>query len=171
MATIIKNYTIVGEAEHKESDDFAINYWGSLEKEKIFVLPLWEAQKMLNAGSSNQIALRIKNIDSPENISARWIILEEMHADILQDPVEYGIHYYVLNDSVIEGPYITNTKVRRGMIHLTTSPHRNVIWGRIGKSTTGKYHVFFLVAECKIIDPGAGGSGPLCGAKIPPKDD
>lgn len=168
MATIIKNYKIVGKPEHDESIDFAKKYWGSLKKEKMFPIPFWEVRKMLGASSSNQIALRVKNIKDPEYVSAQWMILEDALADTLRDPVEEGIIYYVLDDTTFDGPLITNRGSKDGMIKASRHPQRNIIWGRLGKSNTGDYHAFFLVAECKILTGGAGGIGPACGAKIPP---
>lgn len=170
MATIIKNYKIVDAPEHVESDAFTVNYWGSEQNERMFPIPFWKVSQMLALGNSNQIALKVRNIDRPQYVSAQWMILEASQVDALQDPVEKGTYYFVMDDTIFDGPIITNTGVREGIIK--SGPlYRNIIWGRLGKSKAGEYFAFFLAAECKIIDGGAGGSGPACGAKVPPGGD
>ena len=173
MAQIIRSGSpILNEEDLDQAIEFAINYWEDLAKEKMFPIAFWEVKQMLTASRSNEIALRITNIEDPESISATWMVFEQFMADTLRDPVEPGVYYFILDDTLFYGPVlIPSTPVTQaeGISKASESPENSIIRGRIGRDpATGSYHAFFQAAECILIDEGGGGGGILTGAKVPP---
>jgi len=172
MATIIRNAgPIADDAFLVQAELFADNYWGGITNERMFVIPFWKVTQMLGASASDEIALRVTNIDDPSIMSASWVVFEQSMADALRDPIEMGVRYYVMDDSFFYGPILTSTPPitqMDGIRSITATPHNNVLRARIGQSPAdGEFIAFFLAAECVIIDQGGGGGGALSGAKVP----
>lgn len=172
MAQIIRNAGPVNsDGDLDQAQLMSIVYWGDLANEKMFVIPFWKVSQMLSISGSNEIALRVSNIDESNIVSASWVVFEQSMADSLNDPVEMGVRYYVIDDSYFNGPILTpppDIMQLSGIRRITTTPHNNVLRARIGKDpSTGNFFVFFLAAECTIIDQGGGGGGALSGAKVP----
>ena len=137
----------------------------------MFLLPFWQVSQMLAVSGANEIALRVTNIDEPRLMSANWIVFEQIMADTLNDPVEQGVYYFILDDGLFNGPVLTATQPvfqLDGIRKANGTPHNNALRARIGKDdTTGDFFAFFLAVECKFITPGGGGGGALSGAKVP----
>lgn len=172
MATIIRNAgPIADDAFLVQAELFADNYWGGITNERMFVIPFWKVTQMLGAASSDEIALRVTNIDDPSIMSANWVVFEQSMADTLRDPVEVGVHYFIMDDSYFYGPILTSTPPITqldGIRNITATPHNNVLRVRIGQSPNdGQYIAFFLAAECTIIGQGGAGGGVISGAKVP----
>lgn len=172
MAQIIRNGSPVSSNNDlDEAQLLAITYWGSLTNEKMFVIPFWQVSQMLAVSGSNEIALRVSNIDEPNFVSANWVVFEQAMADSLADPAEMGVRYYVIDDTYFNGPILTpppEIVQLNGIRHINATPENNVLRARIGKNAgTGQIHIFFLAAECNIIDQGGGGGGVLAGLKVP----
>lgn len=177
MATIIRSAApVFSDGDINQAEIMATVYWGDLSDELMFVIPFWQVSRMLSVGGSNQIALRVTNIDDPDNVYVNWVVFEESMADTLTDPVEPGIYYFVLDDSYFNGPIFTNTTPifqLEGIRHASSTPEYNVLWARMGKTvdpndaTIEHYSVSFLAAQCAIIGPGGGGGGVLSGARVP----
>ncbi len=179
MANIIKSIApIASDASADVANQFAINYWGNLQNEKWFPIPFWQVGQMLAVSNSDTIALRVTNIDNPLMISAKWIVFEEALSDSLQDPVEQGVNYFILEDNTFNGPVLVSTpttasdntiKEFNGLLNTTLTPNNNIIRGRIGSIVTDdnkELFAFFQVAECTLIDQGGGGGGVLTGVRI-----
>ncbi len=172
MAKIIRNTgAIISDAAFAEAEQLALNYWGDLSREKMFPLAFWQAKQMLAASSSDEIALRVTNIFDPDSVSASWMVFEQVFSDSLQDPVELGVHYFILDDAFFHGPILTTTTPilqMAGLYRATSTPQNNIIRGRIGVDpASNQYFAFFQAAECILIGQGAGGGGALTGAKVP----
>jgi len=174
MAQIIRGGAVISsQPSFDEANTLATNYWGSLAQEKMFPIPFWQVSQMLAASSSDQIALRVTNINNPGIVDARWMVFEEALADALQDPVEQGIYYFLLEDQFFNGPILTATEPPQqldGMRNITNTPENNIVRGRIGiVVATQQFVAFFQAAECTIIDPGSGGGGATSGVRVPPQ--
>ena len=171
MATIIRNAgPIFTDVDMVQSEVFAQEYWGDLTNERMFVLPFWQVSRMLGISSSNEIALRVVNIQNPDEVSGNWMVFEQFIADTLNDPVEMGVYYFVLNDTLFNGPVLTTNPVTQldGIKDVNSSPENNVLRIRLGKEPgTENYYAFFLAAACSIIGDGGGNIGALSGAKVP----
>lgn len=165
--------SIQSESALNQADEFALNYWGSLEAERIFPIAFWKVQQMMAASNSKQIALRVTNIQAPSIVDGIWMVFEDSLVDSLADPVEQGVSYFVLDDSAFYGPTpVTNpngsVSFIMGMLNISDTPHNNVIRGRIGKdNANNRIFTFFQAAECRIIGIGGGGQGTSTGFKIP----
>lgn len=176
MAKIIRNPgPVANDADLTQAQEMVINYWGALTNEKMFVLPFWEAAQMFAISDSNEIALRVTNIENSNYLSASWVVFEQRMADSLQDPVESHVCYFVMGDNFFNGKVFTDTQPifeLDGIFHANETPHNNVIRARIGTNTERtEFTVFFLAAECRVIDPGGGGGGVISGAKVPSGSD
>lgn len=182
MAQIFRNGAIiVDDAGFNQSETFATTYWGSLSKEKMFPIAFWKVKQLLGASSSNTIALRVTNITDIDAVEGRWIAFEEALADTLQDPVETGVYYFIMDDKFFNGPILTASdpiEQIKGIGKVTNFPEKNIIWGRLGKEVRqiqegGQsvqrtfYYAFFNAAECKLLGTGGGGQGAGNGIKIP----
>lgn len=182
MAQIIRNGAIiVDNVGFNQSETFATNYWGTLSNEKMFPVAFWKVRQLLGASSSNTIALRVTNITNPDIVEGRWIAFEEALADTLQDPVELGVYYFIMDDKFFNGPILTATdpiEQIKGIGRVTNFPEKNIIWGRLGKEVRqvqegGQsvqrtfYYAFFNAAECKLLGSGGGSEGGGTGFKIP----
>ena len=146
----IDNAIIAGEATAN-----ATNYWGDLKNERWFPIPFWQAKQLLSASGSDTIALRVVNIDDLFSVSAKWMVFEEALADSLEDPNESGNYYFIITDEFFND------------LAQEHPSENNLIRGRIGQDSNGNYYAYFQVAECKLIDDGAGGGGALSGGRVP----
>jgi hypothetical protein len=158
--------------DYSDAEKFATAYWGDLAFEKYFPIAFWKVKQMLAASNSNQIALRVTDIDNPAYVNAAWIVFEESMADTLADPVEKNVYYFILDDKLFNGPFLVSTPTGleeiKGLWKVNNSPENNLIRGRIGFDTvSNQFFAFFQAAECKIIGMGAGGQGTSTGFKIP----
>lgn len=172
MAQILRSSAfITSNAGIGESDQFATNYWGSLEDEKMFPIPFWQVQQLIGATAGNEIALRVTNIENPNQVYAEWMAFPSALADTLGTPnVEPNVRYYILPDNVYNGPIPSQTPPflpLPGLKDATPTPQNNIIWGRIGTDGNGNYFSFLLAAQCSIVDPGGGGGGALTGLRVP----
>lgn len=173
MATIIRSSApIVGGDLFNEADTYAANYWGDLANERMFPIAFWQVSQMLQASNSNEIALRVVNINSPLTVTAKWITFEESLAETLKDPVESGVYYFVLNGASFNGPIYSTLEPGlqySGMVSINSNPQNNIIRGRIGKNTeTGRFYAFLQAAECQVVQAVTRGpGGATTGVKIP----
>ena len=174
MAKIFKGGNpIMTDGAQDQANDFAEAYWGSLEAEKFFPIAFWKVKQMIAASNSKQIALRITDINNPLVVDGIWMVFEDSLADTLSDPVESGVHYFIIDDSYFDGTALitippNNITQVKGLWNANGTPENNIIRGRIGKDAADKYFAFFQAAECIIIGPGGGGGdGTSTGFKIP----
>lgn len=174
MAKVIKNSgQINGDPLIIQAEQFMEDYWGEASDERMFMLPFWQVSQMLSMSDLNQIALRVTNIDTPNSMTAKWVVFDSQLEETLVDPYELGICYYVFDGDFFNGPISINNDVVNGIRKVTNTPHNNVIRARVGRREIEEglgiyeYHVFFLAAECLIINQGGGGGGILSGLKVP----
>ncbi len=174
MATIFRGgVPIQTEDGMIQAEQYAISYWGNLNLEKIFPIAFWKAKQMISASNSKKIALRISDINDPLNVDGSWMVFDEAQSDLLADPNEENISYFLLEDSLFDGPVLVpngNDGFDRveGISKVNNTPYNNIIRGRIGKDAlTNKTYAFFQAAGCDILGPGGGGEGASTGFKIP----
>ncbi len=174
MATIIKNAGHISSSPQvDEAKNLMIDYWGEAIDERMYVIPFWQVSQMLAISDLNQIALRVVNIDTPNSMSASWVVFDSQLEESLADPYELGINYYVFAGDLFNGPVAIGNEVFNGIRKITNTPYDNVLRARIGQQEIEpglgiyEYLVFFLAAECKIIEEGGGGGGLISGAKVP----
>ena len=172
MAEIFRTSAqITTDGGNTEAAALSANYWGDLTSEKMFPIPFWKVHQMLSVSSSNEIALRVVNIEDPNTMYADWIVFQQALADTLTNPtVEIGVRYYVISDDLFNGPVLPSTppfNPMPGLKNVNSTPQNNVIRGRIGLDPNGNYFAYFQAAECVIINPGGGGGGLLSGLKVP----
>lgn len=164
MATIFKTSSgITDTSSFNEMQTFVNNYWGSAVEEKVFPIAYWKMKQLFAASSSEEIALRVTDINNPSLVDAEWMVFEEGMEDLLQDPVRQGEYYFVIDESVFQD-------IRNGIPTLTKPLNTIIIWGRLGKAaaTGNNYHAFIAATSGALITPGSGGDGVITGAKIPP---
>ncbi len=135
-------------------------YWGNEFQEKMFPLPLWQAIQFIEASESEEIALRVIDIDNLSRMTAEWVAFDDAIEGAPED-FRPNYTYFVLGESLLE----------QMKASLSFPSYRAIIWGRLGKEVAEdgtKYFAFFNAAECTLVKPGGGGDGGITGAKIPP---
>lgn len=169
MATIIRSsLPIEADIQIDISNSLATNFWGDLADERIFVLPFWRAAAMFSADFSNEIALKVYQINDPNQTFGEWVIFDPSEEDDLADPVQAGVYYFILSREIFFGPYVEGGTQLQGMYYAVTDPQNYVIRAQLGKIPDDNIFLcHFLVAECKIEGPGGGGGGVISGARIP----
>lgn len=190
MATIHDNFDTLnngpggpGTFPIQEIEPNVFNYWGNTP-EKQFVLPFWKADQLIGDSPSNELALKLTNVDDPALVDGTWVsynaddpdgentdnatggligflinLLESLQPSTPEPPATY----YVIGESLYDP---TGTENFRQF-----TPHtRMAILGRIGKTTTDRLVVYFAVCEL-VRQDGTGGPGAATGAKVPSDDD
>ncbi|MFN7116822.1 MAG: hypothetical protein ACK4TA_08465 [Saprospiraceae bacterium] len=142
----------------QQMEDFVVNYWGNANLEKMFPLALWKAKRLFAAASNDEIALKISDIENPDEVDGKWLVFDIGSEDAVRDPNQLGEYYFVFEEETFNEIY------RNPLIAF---PHRHIIWGRLGKDNNGNYFAFFCAAKCDIVG-GTGGEGGSTGFKIPP---
>lgn len=145
-------------------------YWGDITKEKRFPIALWKLKQLFKASETDEVALRVSDVNDREYIDGKWLPFNSSIERDLDNSITDGICYFVLHESLFRGP-ISNTPNGEigGMLEAAEFSFRAIVWGRIGLNEDGSYAVFFEVADCPVIDPGTvGGDGLTSGVRIPP---
>ncbi len=153
-----------------ERDADLTKYWTDLTKEKMFPVAIWKIKQLFNASGTDEVALRVTDINDPEVIDARWLVFDGSYGDDLNDATTDNTYYFVLHESFFNGIIEVNEDVNtEGLFGSASFPYRAIIWGRVGQQANDDYTAFFDVADCPPIgDGGAGGDGALTGMRIPP---
>ncbi len=181
MATIFKNAAILRETPIGNFPTFdlasmeadVLRYWQDADSEKFFPLALWKAKQLLAASATGELALRVTNLHDRTTVDARWVVFDEALEATVQDPVEQGVRYYVLNETFFLGPIIISTEpivAISGIGSEIDTPANTILAARIGESTLGHHFVFIITYNCTIIDRSGqgGGGGTSSGTKLPP---
>lgn len=162
MATIHRLFTkIQDNTSLNEMQPLVNNYWGTAVEEKVFPIAYWQLNQLFIASTSEEVALRVRNIDNPSLVDAEWIVFGEGMEELLEGQRERE-YYFVFKESAFED--------MRDGIPLLNPINTIVIWGRLGKSAPdgNDYTAFIVSTGCTIIPPGAGGDGAATGLRIPP---
>ena len=180
MAKIIKSTAVLGTSNFsseeiviyttQDREDRIIRYWGNPEREKRFPIPIWKIRQLFSASSSDEVALRINDINDSDYVDGRWLVFDGNFEEDIDSSPNDNVCYFVLHEDFFYGPIEGPNGISlQGMFSNIEFPHQAIIWGRIGQEEGGEYTVFFDIANCPILDPGsAGGDGAISGAKIPP---
>ncbi|PHN04144.1 hypothetical protein [Flavilitoribacter nigricans] len=163
-----------------------INYWQSINNERIFLIQYWRANLLLAQSPSKQIALRVTNIEDPDLVDATWISYDPDNPGKDASQNTGGIIGYFQNliatlkrqlgddppvSLFVFGEEIFPLEGNEGLKQFV--PHRLMtLVGRIGRKANGNPTAFILAGQVDIkLGPGAGGGGATSGARIPPGED
>ncbi|MBK7873691.1 MAG: hypothetical protein IPJ74_25045 [Saprospiraceae bacterium] len=157
MASIRKTSSAIDNlSTETQMTTFVTNYWGS-NNEKMFPIAFWKLKRLFAASTTDEAALRITDIFSPNEIDGRWLVFDGNYEEVLEDPnVQGNDYYFVLNESDFD-------EIRANI----ATPNEHIIWGRIGKDNNGNFFAFFNAAKCTLLGTGTGNDGTLNGFKIP----
>ena len=153
-----------------ERDALIENFWIRLSLEKRFPIAIWKIRQLFKASSSDEVALRVTDIDEKEYIDGRWIAYDSIIENDLDNDPNDGVCYFVLHETFFRGP-IENTPNGSvdGMLESAEFPVRAIVWGRIGRDDDGNFVAFFEVADAPSIGTDhTGGGGLTSGTRIPP---
>lgn len=144
------------------TNEFIEEYWGTILQERVFPIAFWKIQQLMESSSSEEIALRVKEITNPTLVTAEWMVFEEGMEELLLDPVRQGENYFVLNENNLNA-------LRTRITESSTAINQAMVVSRIGKDPgpTGKIFVFIILSEFVTI-PAASTDGASTGMKIPP---
>ncbi len=158
MANIFKSSTFISNPQDEaQMKAFVEAYWGELENEKMFPIALWKLKRLFAASTTDEAALRITDINFPDEVDGRWLVYDGNYEDaLLNDDVQKNENYFVIHESIFD-------QIREEVPTI----YDHIIWGRLGKDSSGKVFAFFNAASCKLITGGTGGEGTGSGIKIP----
>jgi hypothetical protein len=157
-------------------------YWGAEENEKLFILPFWRAQELVESSPSQQIALKVTNLEDPNLVTAEWISHnpEKPGVDASDDPGGVISHFQnlirTLRRQLGADPPVALFLVGEdlfpkdsdGNLKQFADHHKLCLVGRIGRTSNNVTVVFIVVGIIDIQIPGSGGPGTTSGARLPP---
>ena len=166
MATVIKLSDYVnGTTGSVEMKTFVENYWGSEAEEKIFPIPYWKLNQLINISPSEQAAFHVTDINNRTLVDGEWISYNDDFDELLEDANVPHEYYFVMDESIFQD--------MRAEFPFNAKLNQVVFWGRIGKATAdgNDYVAFLLAAKTEIFPPGTGGGGATTGIRLPPGGD
>lgn len=165
-----------------EMELMVTNYWGNIDNERTFPIAIWKLERLLDASTTDEVALRITDIENPNKVDGRWLVFDGNFEDALADPNQPNIYYFVLHENYYNGAIALNmnsSQIRQGMKSTVISPNNTILVGRIGKETRmitdsggspiprDFYYSFFNIATFTLTGDSSGTGGATSGAKVP----
>lgn len=156
-------------------------YWGNPTTEIQYPISFGRADRLLSQSPSNQIALKVTNVEDPSAVDAEWVAFNESDLDGSEEYApgfigwlqrlldrltsssepEADVRYYVIGSELYTSS--GNENFRQFTPHFQMT-----ITGRIGRAENGSVGLHFIV--CRLVPQvsGPGGPGASSGARIPP---
>ncbi|MFK7935368.1 MAG: hypothetical protein AB8G22_17775 [Saprospiraceae bacterium] len=169
-----------------ETEELIKKYWGNdLTQERFFVIPFWELwENFEKYNRTDKVALRVKNIDTPSEVSAEWIRVLPENTDLSERAASFSATEFVitkqefLGDPMppIDPPTPEDTKFSKGgMIQALVKGYNDKQWrksiviARLGKENNGEtVCIFQFIDSTKLMIKPPSGNGAGLGLKIPP---
>lgn len=167
-------------------------YWVGNEERK-FLLPFWKISRLIDRSNLDQLALKIQDIESIDEVDALWVSFNaatrntnnsKTNLELLSNAVErIAAINSNLYESISENYFVFGTDVltelNGALSSLNAEKTDQVLVGRIGKSSDNNYVIYFMLGEVKIhgasqisareVTATSRAISNACGVRLPPK--
>lgn len=153
-------------------------YWGISLSERVFIIPFWKAEQLIENSNLKMMALNVSNIENPSLVDAEWISFNvEENLPLVSTNTGDQIKEFIFrvakqiptafSEPIDEACFAFGANLFDGL--KSFKPHKKMtVAGRLGRTTAGISVVYFVVGEITYkLEPGTGGGGATTGGKIP----